>query len=79
MEGLPRCRASPYLVYEELAAVRGADQDVATVDVAEYVAHVGVDDQASASDHHHAIGDQLHLAHQVAGDQDDAALVGEAA
>ena len=58
--------------------VRGPDQGRGLGVVLEEVPHGRVGQQAALADHQQLVGRQLHLAHQVAGDQDRAALGGEA-
>jgi hypothetical protein len=57
----------------------GAHPHPLTAQTAEDIADVGVGDEPTAPDDDDAVGDQLHLTHQVTGDQHGAALVGEAA
>ena len=63
----------------QVVGVRGADPHPLAAQAAQHLADVGVGDEPAATDDDDPVGDQLHLAHQVAGDQHGAALVGEAA
>ena len=62
----------------QVVVVRGPDPHPPAPEAAQHLVDVGVGDQAPPTDDHHAVGDQLDLAHEVAGHQHRAPLVGEA-
>jgi hypothetical protein len=63
----------------QVVHVGRADPHPLSAQATQDLADAGVGDEAATSDDDDAVGDQLHLAHQVTGDQHGAALVGEAA
>ena len=63
----------------QVVGARGADPHPRAAQAAQHLGDVGVGDQPAAPMTTTRSAIELHLAHQVAGDQDRAALVGEAA